>query len=118
MPTAGNKRNLCTNAHVQVMSTPTYTALPPIIPPYTVFPQPITALSFDPVSDTLWTGNNAGTVAAYYTAHGLSGVRFKVGGSLAVKKLVADESVVKACAVSGEGVGAWSKGGVNKWYHR
>ncbi|KZV71779.1 hypothetical protein PENSPDRAFT_577089 [Peniophora sp. CONT] len=99
------------------MSTPTYSALPPIIP-YTAFPQPITALSFDPVSDTLWTGNNAGTVAAYYSAHGLRGVSFKVGGSLAVKKLVADESVVKACTVSGEGVGAWSKGGVNKWYYR
>ncbi|VDB99948.1 unnamed protein product [Peniophora sp. CBMAI 1063] len=99
------------------MSTPTYTPLPPIVP-YTAFPQPITALSFDPVSDTLWTGNNAGTIAAYYSAHGLRGVSFKVGGNLAVKKLVADESVVKACAVSGEGVGAWSKGGVNKWYYR
>ena len=108
---------LSSNLHVHIMSTPTYTPLPPIVP-YTAFPQPITALSFDPVSDTLWAGNNAGTVAAYYSAHGLRGVSFKVGGGLAVKKLVADESVVKACTVSGEGVGAWSKGGVNKWYYR
>ncbi|KAJ7789389.1 ubiquitin carboxyl-terminal hydrolase-domain-containing protein [Mycena olivaceomarginata] len=53
------------------------------------YPQPVTALSFDPVSDTLW---------------------------LAVSKIIAGENYVRAMGVTGEGLGSWSKGGVNKWF--
>lgn len=82
------------------------------------FPQPITALSFDPVSDILWTGSNSGNVAAYYGAQGMRGVSFRVGGSLAVSKIVAGENYVRGFGLAGEGVGSWTKGGMNKWYFR
>ncbi|KAI0247045.1 PAB-dependent poly-A-specific ribonuclease subunit PAN2, partial [Lactifluus subvellereus] len=83
-----------------------------------IFLQPITALSFDPTSDTLWSGTNTGNVTAYYTPQGVRGVSFPVGGGLSVNKIVADETQVRAYGVAAEGVGAWSKGGVNKWYYR
>ncbi|RDB20983.1 PAB-dependent poly(A)-specific ribonuclease subunit PAN2 [Hypsizygus marmoreus] len=82
------------------------------------FPQPVTALSFDPVSDVLWAGSNTGGITAYYGPRGVRGVSFRVGGSLAVKKIVAGENHVKALGVSGEGIGSWAKGGMNKWYFR
>ncbi|TFY82963.1 hypothetical protein EWM64_g1049 [Hericium alpestre] len=101
-----------------LMSAAAYHPAAPITLQRDIASQPITALSFDPVSDTLWSGTNTGNVTAYYTPQGLRGVRFPVGGSLAVKKLVADESFVRACGLDSEGVGSWGKGGVNKWYHR
>ncbi|KAJ7168294.1 ubiquitin carboxyl-terminal hydrolase-domain-containing protein [Mycena crocata] len=82
------------------------------------YPQPVTALSFDPVSDTLWTGSNSGSITAYYGTRGARGVSFPVGGSLAVSKMIAGENCVRALGVAGEGLGSWSKGGVNKWYCR
>jgi PAB-dependent poly(A)-specific ribonuclease subunit 2 len=82
------------------------------------YPQPVTALSFDPVSDTLWVGSNSGTVAAYYGTRGAHGVMFPVGGSLAVSKIIAGENYVRALGVAGDGLGSWSKGGVNKWLCR
>ncbi|KAJ6606431.1 ubiquitin carboxyl-terminal hydrolase-domain-containing protein [Mycena vulgaris] len=90
------------------------------IPPITLagYPQPVTALSFDPVSDTLWVGSNSGSIAAYYGTRGARGVLFPVGGSLAVSKIIAGENYVRALGVSGEGLGSWSKGGVNKWFCR
>lgn len=100
------------------MSVPTYRPAVPITPQHDAFPQVITALSFDPVSDTLWAGANTGSVTAYYTPRGVRGVSFPVGGGLAVSKVVADETQVRACGAAAEGVGAWSRGGVNKWYYR
>ncbi|KAI0059101.1 PAB-dependent poly-A-specific ribonuclease subunit PAN2 [Artomyces pyxidatus] len=100
------------------MSSGAYRPAHPITQQRDLFPQPITALSFDLVSDTLWSGTNSGNVTAYYTPRGMRGVTFPVGGNMAVKKVVADETHVRACGVAGEGVGAWSKGGVNKWYFR
>ncbi|KAA1471282.1 PAB-dependent poly-A-specific ribonuclease subunit PAN2 [Dentipellis sp. KUC8613] len=100
------------------MSATAYRPTAPITLQRDIASQPITALSFDPVSDTLWTGTNSGHVTAYYTPRGLRGVTFPVGGHLAVKKLLADENYVRACGVASEGVGSWSKGGVNKWYFR
>ncbi|GLB35065.1 putative catalytic subunit of the poly(A)-nuclease (PAN) deadenylation complex, one of two cytoplasmic mRNA deadenylases involved in mRNA turnover [Lyophyllum shimeji] len=82
------------------------------------FSQPVTALSFDPVSDILWAGSNSGVVAGYYGTRGTRGVSFPVGGSLAVKKIVAGENHVRALGVSGEGLGTWAKGGMNKWFFR
>jgi hypothetical protein len=96
----------------------TYRPVVPIAPKHDVFAQAITTLSFDPTSDTLWSGTNAGNVTAYYTSQGIQGVSFPVGGGLAVNKLVADETQVRAQGVAGEGVGAWSKGGVNRWHYR
>ncbi|KAI0703544.1 PAB-dependent poly-A-specific ribonuclease subunit PAN2 [Cytidiella melzeri] len=96
----------------------TYHPIPPNTHQRNVFPQPITALSFDPVSDTLWTGNNSGTITSYYTAQGIRGVTFPVGGDLAVKSIIASDSLVRATGVSSNGIGAWGKGGVNKWYYR
>ncbi|CCM05048.1 uncharacterized protein FIBRA_07250 [Fibroporia radiculosa] len=95
-----------------------YRTIAPITYQRDVFPQPITALSFDPVSDTLWTGNNSGYVVAYYTSQGMRGVTFPVGGGLAVKKISAMDSNVRAFGLASEGIGAWSKGGMNKWFHR
>ncbi|KAF8274229.1 PAB-dependent poly-A-specific ribonuclease subunit PAN2 [Lactarius quietus] len=100
------------------MSVATYRPAVPITPQHDSFPQIITALSFDPVSDTLWAGANNGNVTAYYTPRGVRGVSFPVGGSLAVSKVIADETQVRACGAAAEGVGAWSRGGVNKWYYR
>ncbi|KAJ7349108.1 ubiquitin carboxyl-terminal hydrolase-domain-containing protein [Mycena albidolilacea] len=80
------------------------------------YPQPITALSFDPVSDTLWVGSNSGNIAGYHGTQGLRGVSFPVGGQLAVSKIIAGENYVRAMGVTGEGLGSWSKGGVNKWF--
>jgi hypothetical protein len=99
------------------MSAQTYRPAVPIAR-HDGFAQVITALSFDPTSDTLWSGANSGKVTAYYTPQGMRGVSFPVGGGLAVNKIVADETQVRAQGVAGEGVGAWSKGGANKWYYR
>ncbi|KAF9456453.1 ubiquitin carboxyl-terminal hydrolase-domain-containing protein [Collybia nuda] len=82
------------------------------------FPQPITALSFDPVSDILWTGTNAGDVVAYYGTNGIRGVSFRVGGGLGVKKIDAGDNNVKGLGLGGEGLGLWAKGGMNKWFYR
>jgi PAB-dependent poly(A)-specific ribonuclease subunit 2 len=100
------------------MSVATYRPAVPITPQHDAFPQIITALSFDLVSDTLWAGENTGNVTAYYTPQGVRGVSFPVGGGLAVNKVVADETQVRACGAAAEGIGAWSRGGVNKWYYR
>ncbi|KAG6854603.1 hypothetical protein C0991_004205 [Blastosporella zonata] len=80
------------------------------------FPQPVTALSFDPISDVLWAGSSAGDVTGYYGTRGIRGVSYKVGGTLPVKKVVAGENHVRALGV--EGFGTWAKGGMNKWYFR
>ncbi|KAJ7724179.1 ubiquitin carboxyl-terminal hydrolase-domain-containing protein [Mycena maculata] len=95
------------------------TSYRPIAPiPLAGYPQPVTALSFDPVSDALWVGSNSGNIAAYYGTQGARGVFFPVGGSLAVSKIIAGENYVRALGVAGEGLGSWSKGGVNKWFCR
>ncbi|KAF8889778.1 WD40-repeat-containing domain protein [Gymnopilus junonius] len=60
------------------------------------FGQPITALSFDTVSDILWAGLNTGTITAYLGTRGVRGPSFRVGGDL----------------------GSWTKGGLNKWFFR
>jgi hypothetical protein len=100
------------------MSAQTYRHAAPIPQQHEALAQVITALSFDPTSDTLWTGSDSGNVTAYYTSQGIRGVSFPVGGGLAVNRVVADETQVRAQGVAGEGVGAWSKGGVNRWYYR
>jgi PAB-dependent poly(A)-specific ribonuclease subunit 2 len=82
------------------------------------YAQPVTALSFDPVSDTLWSGTNAGTVIALHTVEGLRGVSFPVGGDHAVKQIVAGDNYVRALGAAGEGIGSWAKGGMNKWFFR
>lgn len=97
------------------MST-TYRPTAPITHQRDIYGQPVTALSFDPVSDTLWSGSNTGNVVAYYGTSGMRGVSFRVGGILAVKKVIAGENYVRALGISSEGMGSWSKGGVNKWF--
>jgi PAB-dependent poly(A)-specific ribonuclease subunit 2 len=94
-----------------------YSQVAPITHQRDVYPIPITALAFDPVSDTLWGGNNAGSLAAYHGQSRMQGVFFPVGDNLPVKKVTAGDQV-RAVAGSGVGLGAWSKGGVNKWYFR
>lgn len=102
----------------EMSSTATYSATTPIRQPVGVFPQPITALSFDPVSDALWTGTDSGSIVAAYTPAGIHGVRYPVGGGFAVKKIIAGENYVNAIGGAGVGVGSWTKGGMNKWYFR
>jgi hypothetical protein len=99
------------------MSAQTYRPAVPIPSQHEAFAHVITALSFDPTSDTLWSGSNSGNVTAYYTPQGIRGVSFPVGGSLPVSKVVVDETQVRAQGAAGEGVGAWSKGGINRWYY-
>ncbi|KAI0350212.1 hypothetical protein OH77DRAFT_1431210 [Trametes cingulata] len=96
----------------------TYHQIPSLTYQRDVLPQPITALSFDPVSDILWSGTNSGHVCANYTPQGLRGVHYPVGGRFAVKKILATDSNVIACGVTSEGIGAWGKGGVNNWYFK
>lgn len=98
--------------------TSTYHPIPPITHQRDIFPQPVTSICFDPVSDTLWTGYNSGNVVAYYSAQGMRGVTFPVGGDLAVKNIIVNDSHVRAAGISSDGVGAWGKGGVNKWFYR
>lgn len=97
--------------------TMSYSHVAPITHQRDVYPIPIVALAFDPVSDTLWGGNNAGSLAAYYGQSRMRGVFFPVGDDLPVKKVTVGDQV-RALAGSGTGLGAWSKGGVNKWYFR
>ncbi|KAH7927078.1 PAB-dependent poly(A)-specific ribonuclease subunit PAN2 [Leucogyrophana mollusca] len=99
------------------MST-SYRIVEPIATLGETYVQPITALCFDPVSDSLWTGTNSGTVVALHSIHGLRGVSFPVGGGLAVKQLSVGDNYVRALGVAGEGVGSWAKGGMNKWFFR
>ncbi|KAI9568994.1 PAB-dependent poly-A-specific ribonuclease subunit PAN2 [Boletus coccyginus] len=80
--------------------------------------QPVTALAFDPVSDSIWAGDNSGVVSALHSVHGLRGVAFPVGGALPVKQLAVADNHVRALGLAGHGVGAWAKGGVNKWFFR
>ena len=93
--------------------TTTYQSLNPI---RHLYGQPVTALSFDPVQDILWTGNNIGGVVALYGSRGDRGVAFRVGGDQPVKKIIAGDNFVRAIGSAGNGVGSWSKGGVNSWY--
>ena len=95
-----------------------YSLVQPITVQRDIYPIPISALSFDPVSDTLWGGNNVGSLAAYHGQSRIRGVFFPVGHDHPVKKIIAIDSQVRAVAGSGVGVGAWSKGGVNRWYFR
>jgi PAB-dependent poly(A)-specific ribonuclease subunit 2 len=97
------------------MSVALYHQQPPFGAQLT-FPQPVTSLSFDPSSDTLWAGNMAGIVHAYHGVSRMRGVSYFVARGDPIKKIIASESVVHAC--SNSSVGAWSKGGVNKWYHQ
>ncbi|KAH9923924.1 exonuclease-domain-containing protein [Epithele typhae] len=92
--------------------------IPSLVYQRDVLPQPITSLSFDPVTDILWSGTNSGHVCTNYTARGLRGVHYPVGGHLAVKKILATESNVIACGVASDGIGAWGKGGLNAWFFR
>ncbi|EPQ58579.1 hypothetical protein GLOTRDRAFT_35919 [Gloeophyllum trabeum ATCC 11539] len=96
----------------------TYRPIAPLTQPWNLYPEPVTALAFDPVSDTLWTGLHSGNVLAYYTPRGVRGVTYPVGGGLGVKKVIAEDQYVRAVGVTGDGMGSWNKGGVNKWYFR
>jgi PAB-dependent poly(A)-specific ribonuclease subunit 2 len=91
-----------------------YRSIEPITHQRDLF-QPVTALSFDPVSDVLWAGSNSGRVVAYHGESNSSGVSFPVGGNRAVRKIAVGENYVRACVLEGEGVGSWNKNGMNKW---
>uniref|UniRef100_D8PTC9 PAN2-PAN3 deadenylation complex catalytic subunit PAN2 n=1 Tax=Schizophyllum commune (strain H4-8 / FGSC 9210) TaxID=578458 RepID=D8PTC9_SCHCM len=93
-----------------------YQAIAPIA--LASFAEPVTAVSFDLASDTLWAGTNSGYINAFHGTQGARGVCFAVGGNLAVKKIVAGDSAVRAFGAGSNGIGSWSKGGVNKWFHR
>ncbi|KAI6038459.1 ubiquitin carboxyl-terminal hydrolase-domain-containing protein [Pisolithus marmoratus] len=80
--------------------------------------QTVTALSFDPVSDSIWAGVDSGVVIALHTVQGLRGVSFPVGGGLAVNQVTVGDNYVRAFGMAGEGIGSWAKGGMNKWYFR
>jgi hypothetical protein len=45
-------------------------------------------------------------------------VSFPVGSALPVKQLAVADNHVRALGLAGHGVGAWAKGGMNKWYYR
>lgn len=96
----------------------TYRLIAPISTQHDLYPSPVTALAFDTASDTLWTGNNVGSVVAFYGTRGIRGVCFPVGGDLAARKLLVGDQYVRALGSAGTGVGQWSKGGVNRWYHK
>lgn len=99
--------------------TSTYTLSTPLLHQRNVFPQPITALSFDPVADTLWAGTSTGSIVAYHSPTGMRGVCFPIDAAgMGVRKISAGETYVRAVGIAGEGIGQWSKGGVNKWHYR
>ncbi|KDR81497.1 hypothetical protein GALMADRAFT_239478 [Galerina marginata CBS 339.88] len=82
------------------------------------FGQPITALSFDPVSDIIWAGLSSGTITSYFGVRGIRGPSFRVGGNSPAKKIISGDNYVRALGNSDEGLGSWTKGGVNKWFFR
>lgn len=96
----------------------TYRLTAPISTQRELYPLPVTSVAFDTASDTLWTGNNAGSVVAFYGTRGTRGVCFPVGGDMTVTKLLVGDQYVRALGSAGVGVGEWSKGGVNRWFHR
>ena len=96
-----------------------YKPISPItLPLLNGFEAGVTALSFDPASDILWTGSNSGHVSACYGTQGVRGTSFQVGGNSAVKKMIAGDNYVRAVGTVSTGLGSWSKGGMNKWYFR
>jgi PAB-dependent poly(A)-specific ribonuclease subunit 2 len=95
-----------------------YATIPPISSSSNGFAQPITALSFDPVSDILWAGLNSGVVTAYLGRQSVRGPCFRIGGSLSVKKMIAGDNHVLAADNANKILGSWTKGGVNKWHFR
>jgi len=94
-----------------------YATIAPISSSSNGFAQPITTLSFDPVSDILWAGLNSGVVVAYLGRQGVRGPCFRIG-NLSVKKMIAGDNHVHAADNANEILGSWTKGGVNKWHFR
>lgn len=91
-----------------------YRATTPIVHYLHTYPQSITALAFDPVSDTLWTGTQSGELAAFHSNRERS-VFYSVGGP--VQNIYATDSQVRAMGTNA-GLGGWSKGGMTKYYWR
>ena len=88
-----------------------YTVLQPLIHPRHL---PISSLSFDHDSDVLWSGSSTGSITAHYPTP-VRGVTYPASReSHQVTKVDASEKDVKAICESG--IGAWSKGGMNRWY--
>ncbi|CAE6448890.1 unnamed protein product [Rhizoctonia solani] len=102
----------------QPQPKPTYYPLPSF---RLTHPVPVTALSFDPVSDVLWTGSAAGIVTGYFgnvTATGYAGsltrgITFPVRGETGVLKILTGEKDIKA--LGSGGLGSWTKGGAGRW---
>ncbi|KAG8722933.1 poly(A)-specific ribonuclease [Ceratobasidium sp. 394] len=101
----------------QPQSKSTYHSIPSI---HLSSPVPVTSLSFDPVSDVLWTGSAAGLVTGYfgninsgYVGNLTRGVTFPVRGETGVLRLLTGEKDVKA--LGNGGFGSWAKGGANRW---
>lgn len=95
-----------------------YTVIGSLFDDANAYQLPITALSFDPVSDTLWTGRSSGQVLARHSIQGIRGVQYTVDTHGPVIKIIAGETHVRALGGSGDGVGQWSKGGMNKWFSK
>jgi PAB-dependent poly(A)-specific ribonuclease subunit 2 len=94
----------------------TYSVSIPITYQSQIYPCRISSVSFDPVSDVLWAGNELGQVCAYYRNR-MRGVAFPVGEGY-VSSLSTSDQQIYAMSITGQGLGAWSKGGVNKWHYR
>ncbi|KAJ1309756.1 hypothetical protein OPQ81_006521 [Rhizoctonia solani] len=102
----------------QPQSRSTYYALPSF---HLSHPAPVTALSFDPVSDVLWTGSMTGLVTGYfgnvattgYAGSLTRGVTFPVRGETGVLKILTGEKDIKA--LGNGGLGSWTKGGAGRW---
>ncbi|KZT59790.1 hypothetical protein CALCODRAFT_176596 [Calocera cornea HHB12733] len=89
------------------------------IPPLSLSPEPVSALAFDPFSDTLWSGSNSGIVSCY---NGLepSEVRYPLTGNPTPppgiqRIIVTDKEIRSLCSA---GVGGRTRGGASRWYYR
>ena len=90
-----------------------YSLLPSLVHPHGQ--QAISSVAFDPVSDVLWSGTSLGSVTAHYPSN-TPGVRFRATTKgHQVTKIATTEKDVKA--VTESGIGAWGKGGVNRWFY-
>ncbi|TFL07786.1 ubiquitin carboxyl-terminal hydrolase-domain-containing protein [Pterulicium gracile] len=95
---------------------PTYTPVSPIHT-YSAANNGISALAFDPVADTLWTGLVNGTVVARHSAaHPFRGITINVKAG-AVSKISAGENHIRALGAGSPGLGSWTKGGANEWFY-
>ncbi|EJU05749.1 hypothetical protein DACRYDRAFT_46547 [Dacryopinax primogenitus] len=89
------------------------------ISPLSLSPEPVSALAFDPFSDTLWSGSESGIISCY---NGIepSNVRYPLVSNplppAGIKRILVTDREIRS--FSSAGVGGRSRGGISRWFYR